>query len=71
VRSGAFSLSSNRVDANGVCGGRSWIIDPAGDVLAMTSAEQPFATLDIDLAKAKAGDGYPRYVFLESRPDAP
>ena len=30
VRSGAFSLSSNRVDPTGACGGVGWIIDPAG-----------------------------------------
>lgn len=64
VRSGAFSLSSNRVDATGACGGRGWIIDPAGEVLAVTTAAEPFATRDIDLAKAaKAKDSYPRYVF--------
>ena len=67
VRSGAFSLSSNRVDATNSCGGNSWIIDPAGDVLAMTSAAEPFATRDIDLTKAaNAREGYPRYVFAET-----
>jgi N-carbamoylputrescine amidase len=64
VRSGAFSLSSNRVDAAGACGGSGWIIDPAGDILAITSAAEPFATREIDLARAaKARDSYPRYVF--------
>ena len=67
VRTGAFSLSSNRVDAGvrtGACGGGSWIIDPAGEILALTSAAEPFATRDIDLAKAtNAREGYPRYVF--------
>jgi predicted amidohydrolase len=64
VRSGAFSVSSNRVDATGACGGGGWIIDPAGDVLAVTSAAEPFATRDIDLtAAATAGASYPRYVF--------
>ena len=64
VRSGAFSLSSNRVDPTGACGGRGWIIDPAGEALAITSAAEPFATRDIDLTKAaKAKDTYPRYVF--------
>ena len=70
VRTGAFSLSSNRVDDDvrpGACGGGSWIIDPAGEVLALTSASEPFATRDIDLTKAAtARDGYPRYVFAES-----
>lgn len=69
VRSGAFSLSSNRVDAEervGACGGGSWIIDPDGEILALTSPAEPFATRDIDLAKtANAADGYPRYVFAD------
>jgi N-carbamoylputrescine amidase len=66
VRSGAFSLSSNRVDAAGACGGGGWIIDPAGDILAITSAAEPFATREIDLPRAaKARDSYPRYVFDE------
>jgi N-carbamoylputrescine amidase len=68
VRSGAFSLSSNRVDTSGRCGGGGWIIDPAGEVLALTSAAEPFVTRDIDLAKvARARDSYPRYVFSQSR----
>ena len=64
VRSGAFSLSSNRVDPTGGCGGGGWIIDPAGEILAITSAAEPFATREIDLAEAAAAKGsYPRYVF--------
>lgn len=64
VRSGAFCLSSNRVDETGAGGGGGWIVDPTGDVLAFTSAAEPFATRDIDLTSAaKAKDGYPRYVF--------
>jgi N-carbamoylputrescine amidase len=64
VRSGAFSLSSNRVDPMGACGGEGWIIGPDGGVLALTSPESPFATIDLDLAAAAAArEGYPRYVF--------
>src|SRR5262249_53409100 len=64
VRSGAFSLSSNRVDPSGACGGRGWIIDPSGQVLAITSGDEPFATRDIDLTTtAAAKASYPRYVF--------
>ena len=64
VRSGAFSLSSNRVDSSGACGGVGWIISPDGEVLARTSAEVPFATIDIVLtAPVRARAGYPRYVF--------
>jgi N-carbamoylputrescine amidase len=66
VRSGAFSLSSNRVDPTGACGGGGWIIDQAGEILAVTSAAQPFATRDLDLEKAAAAKhSYPRYVFSD------
>jgi len=64
VRSGGYCLSSNRVDASGACGGRGWIIDPSGEVLAMTSTAEPFATREIDLTKAGAARySYPGYVF--------
>jgi N-carbamoylputrescine amidase len=64
VRSGAFSLSSNRVDPTGTYGGVGWIIDPEGRILATTAADRPFATVDIDLAASvEARAGYPRYVF--------
>lgn len=66
VCSGAYCLSSNlwcppgdKVD----CGGLGWIIDPEGNVLAQTDAENPFATVDIDLEFArKSKSTYPRYV---------
>jgi N-carbamoylputrescine amidase len=68
-RSGSFSVSSNRVDPTGACGGGSWIIDPAGEVLAMTSAAEPFATRDLDLGEAaRAKRSYPRYVFEAAQP---
>jgi N-carbamoylputrescine amidase len=64
VRSGAFCLSSNRVDPTGACGGVGWVISPDGQVLASTTPEAPFATVDIDLAAStKAAESYPRYVF--------
>lgn len=64
VRSGAFSVSSNRVDRAGACGGMGWIVSPQGRVLATTSPESPFATIDIDLAaSATARAGYPCSVF--------
>lgn len=66
MRSGAFSVSSNRVDPTGACGGRGWIIDPGGEVLALTSAAEPFATREVDLENAvKAKATYPRYVFAD------
>ena len=64
VRSGAFSLSSNRVDETGACGGVGWIISPDGQILATTTPDAPSVTIDIDLiASASARFGYPRYVF--------
>ena len=64
VRSGAYCLSSNRVHLDGSCGGRGWIISPDGAVLANTSPETPFRTLDIDVDAIKAtSKTYPRYVF--------
>jgi N-carbamoylputrescine amidase len=64
VRSGAFSLSSNRVDPTGECGGVGWIIGPDGQIQATTTSDAPFATVDIDLAAAAAArDTYPRYIF--------
>ena len=64
VRSGAFVLSSNRVEPTGACGGIGWIISPDGEVLATTSRDVPFATADIDLtASTAAQSSYPRYVF--------
>lgn len=66
IVSGAFCVSSNRsgVSAAGdPFGGQGWIIDPDGDVLAVTSDAEPFATRDLDLARAKeAKTTYPRYV---------
>ncbi len=64
VRSGAYCLSSNRIDPTGATGGAGWIISPDGKILATTSRETPFATLEIDLAAPTAARGtYPRYVF--------
>ncbi len=66
VRSGAFCLSSNRVDAAGVCGGVGWIISPEGRILATTSPAAPFVTMDLDLAApAAARLGYPCAVLRD------
>lgn len=67
VRSGAYGLSSNRVDPTGTCGGGGWIFDPDGRLLATTCDEAPFATVEIDLARAAAARGtYPRTAFARS-----
>jgi len=64
VRSGAFSLSSNRVDPTGAYGGAAWIISPDGEILATTTRDAPFVTIDIDLnTPISARASYPRYVF--------
>ena len=67
VMSGAFCLSSNRagVDESGFeWGGQAWIIEPEeGEVLGITSPQEPFLTIDIDLdIAANAKTTYPRYV---------
>ena len=72
VRTGAFSLSSNRRHDDGSCGGAGWIIDPEGNELARTSAEVPFATRDLDPQSSLAARStYPRYVFTADAPEAP
>ena len=69
VRSGAFSLSSNRVDSGGAGGGVGWIISPDGDILALTTPDAPFVTIDIDLTLAAAArSSYPRYCLRPSQP---
>jgi N-carbamoylputrescine amidase len=65
ISAGAFSLSSNRVgsDDKNTYGGGGWIIAPDGEVLAVTNEQQPFLTVDIDLAQAQAAkQTYPRYI---------
>src|SRR3989344_1344460 len=66
----APSLSSNRADhAAGTYGGAGWVISPDGALLARTTAEQPFCTVDIDLNAATTAHGtYPRYVFAHHPP---
>lgn len=48
ILAGAYGLSSNRLDESGVFGGQGWLIDPAGEVLAVTNREHPFVTMDLD-----------------------
>lgn len=72
VASGAYCLSSNRVEPDGSCGGVGWIIDPDGAILARTSAERPWATVDVDLERARAARStYPRYVFAGDQGPSP
>ena len=64
--SGAYCLSSNQWNPSGAgidCGGLGWVVDPDGNVLATTSAEEPFVTVEVDLDIARqAKSTYPRYV---------
>jgi len=67
VIAGAFSLSSNHVippeDSDVYFGGQGWIISPDGEVLALTSRDNPYVTVEIDLAAAeRAKSTYPRYI---------
>jgi N-carbamoylputrescine amidase len=66
VCSGAYTLSSNQwipSGTGGLSGGHAWVIDPDGTVLASTSPDEPFVTVEIDLDLARqAKTTYPRYV---------
>lgn len=66
VVAGAYCLSSNHVNSEGVapgCGGMGYVVDPEGEVLGKTSEQAPFLTMDIDLGLADmAKSTYPRYV---------
>ncbi|HVB73412.1 MAG TPA: carbon-nitrogen hydrolase family protein [Ktedonobacteraceae bacterium] len=63
IVSGAFVISSNRVDGR-LFAGHGLVIDPNGEVLASTSRQAPFATFDIDLVEsAQAKKTYPRDVL--------
>ncbi|HEY5006298.1 MAG TPA: carbon-nitrogen hydrolase family protein [Ktedonobacteraceae bacterium] len=62
IASGAFVISSNRVDEH-LFGGRGLVIGPNGEVLASTSRQAPFVTVAIDLTEsALAKKTYPRNV---------
>jgi predicted amidohydrolase len=63
IVSGAFVISSNRVDDH-LFAGRGLVISPDGDVLAETSRREPFATVEIDLEEStQAKKTYPRDVL--------
>ena len=61
VVAGAYAASSNHGDER--FGGQGWVVDPEGEVLAVTSRAEPVATVEIDLAAAETAKAtYPRYV---------
>jgi predicted amidohydrolase len=62
ITSGAFVISSNRVDEH-LFGGRGLVIGPNGEVLASTSRQAPFVTVAIDVTESiQAKQTYPRNV---------
>lgn len=66
IVSGAYTASSNRVAPAGGpdLGGGGWVASPDGEIVAVTSAAQPFVTVDIDPAAAeRAKSTYPRYAL--------
>jgi N-carbamoylputrescine amidase len=66
IVSGAFVISSNHVGLgpSGVnFGGAGAIISPEGEVLGVTSFDEPFITIEVNLQEAEAAKKkYPRYV---------
>ena len=66
IAAGAFGLSSNRFHESGAYGGQGWVVGPDGEVLALTSANEPFVSVRIDLEAAKkAKSTYPRYAISD------
>jgi N-carbamoylputrescine amidase len=67
VVSGAFCLSSNRINLTGKganLGGQGWIVGPDGEILGLTTQKKPFITIEIDLKKAESAKRtYPRYIL--------
>lgn len=63
--SGAYTVTSNRVGVtklNDFCG-YGCIVDLDGEIIAHTSKEEPFITMDLDFSLAdEAKKTYPRYV---------
>lgn len=64
VIGGCFALSANsRNSRHTDFGGGSWIVSPDGDLLGITSRDEPFVTVVVDPAEAdRAKNTYPRYV---------
>lgn len=65
IVSGAFSLSSVHHGTYGPfhLGGGGWVIDPSGEVIAHTTPDRPYITVDIRIGAARASrTTYPRYV---------
>ncbi len=67
VVSGAFCISSNRAGQRGEAtfGGCGWVIGPDAQLLGLTSKDEPYVSVDLDLNMAKkAKKTYPRDALL-------
>ncbi|MGE3537881.1 MAG: carbon-nitrogen hydrolase family protein [Candidatus Tectimicrobiota bacterium] len=62
VMSGCFVASATRRSYESAAfAGRSWLVSPEGEILAETSVDTPFLTVDIDFEEAiRAKSTYPR-----------
>ena len=69
IISGCFVISTNRRSYDSEAfAGRSWCVSPDGEILAETSADAPFLTVEIDLAEAdRAKHTYPRNLPVSRR----
>jgi predicted amidohydrolase len=56
---GSYVISSNRIADDGSFNGAGWIVDPRGNVLAMTSRDRPFETLELDVGTLERGTTSP------------
>lgn len=66
IVSGCYVISSNRAGADRKgqeFGGCGWIFDPAGDLVAETSADRPVVTVEVDADRVRSAQReYPCYV---------
>ena len=62
IVSGCFVASANRRSyGHNAFSGQSWLVSPEGEVLAETTVDRPFATVEVDLRDAEAAkQTYPR-----------
>jgi len=66
IMAGCFVASANRRSYdNDAFAGRSWLVDPEGEILVETSADSPCLTADVDLeAVRRARQTYPRNLII-------
>ena len=54
LASGAFCISSTRGSYDNSSGGAGWILAPDGRTLGVTSSDEPFVTVEVDLRQVRA-----------------